>query len=103
MSRLDRLMTLHETDPADADVPYMIAQERAKLGDHAGALEWYDACLKSDPSYHYAYYHKARSQEALEDGDGARATLETGLGVAKRDQNAKATGEIQSFLGELGA
>lgn len=103
MSRLDKLMTLHDSDPDDADVSYMIAQEHAKSGAHDEALAWYDRCLARDASYHYAYFHKARSMQVLEDNDGARTTLEEGLGVATRDQNAKAMSEISSFLGEIGA
>ncbi|GAB4515214.1 MAG: hypothetical protein Tsb0013_19730 [Phycisphaerales bacterium] len=95
-------MKLHEADPSDADVAYMIAQEQAKAGAYEGALAWYDRCLEQDASYHYAYYHKARAQQAMEDIDGARETLRAGLGVATRDTNAKAMSEISSFLGELG-
>jgi tetratricopeptide (TPR) repeat protein len=103
VSRLDKLMKLREADEGDADVAYMIAQEHAKAGDHEEALGWYDEALRLDASYHYAYFHKARSLEALERTDEAAGVLETGLGRAKRDGNAKATGEIEAYLGELRA
>ena len=56
MSRLDKLHKLREADPTDADVPYMIAQEVAKEGDHETAIEWYDRCIELDPNYLYAYF-----------------------------------------------
>ena len=102
MSRMEKLTKLFEVDPSDADVSYMIAQEHAKAGGHGEAQSWYDRCLALDASYHYAYFHKARSQQAAGDDDGARSTLQEGLSVATRDQNAKAMSEISSFLGELG-
>ncbi|MEM1423983.1 MAG: hypothetical protein AAGH64_08255 [Planctomycetota bacterium] len=98
---MEKLTRLFEADPSDADVSYMIAQEHAKAGDHDEAQAWYDRCLALDGSYHYAYFHKARSQQAADDEEGARATLEAGLGVATRDQNAKAIGEIGAYLDEL--
>ena len=101
MRRMEKLTKLFEVDPSDADVAYMIAQEHAKAGEHEEAQAWDDKCLALDGSYHYAYFHKARSQQADGDDEGARSTLETGLGVATRDQNAKAMSEISSFLGEL--
>lgn len=103
MSRLDQLMKIRDVDPEDADVAYMIAQEHAKAGDHDEAIAWYDRCLEMDGSYHYAYFHKARSQEARDDSAGAASTLELGLDAAKRDQHAKAMSEIESYLGELRA
>ena len=75
MSRLDQLTKLRAVDPADPDIPYMLAQEHAKLGDHDAALEAFDACIALDPHYHYAYYHKAKVQEATGDEGAAAATL----------------------------
>ena len=102
MSRLEKLNQLHDTDPSDADVLYMLAQEHAKEGDHDQAITWYDACLHSDPGYHYAFYHKARSQEARGDAAGAVATLHEGLERAQGDGQEKAVGEIREYLASLG-
>lgn len=100
-TRLDQLTKLHAADPADPDVPYMIAQEHAREGDHPAACEWYDKCIALDPHYHYAYFHKARSQEASDDNDGAIATLKTGLERATSANDGKATGEISGYLATL--
>lgn len=100
-SRLDKLRAMHEADPTDADVPYMIAQERAKEGAHEEAIAWFDKCLEIDPSYHYAYYHKARSQQAAGEPLHAVDTLHVGREKAAKDNAQKAVSEIDTFLAEL--
>lgn len=101
MSRLAQLEKLHAADPKDADVPYMIAQEHAKAARHEEALSWYDRCIASDPHYHYAYYHKARSLQAMECSDRAIETLKSGLKQARAAKDMKAVSELTSFLDDL--
>lgn len=103
MERLEKLNELHTKNPADPDVHYMIAQEHARTGGHSASLPWYDSCLEHDPDYHYAYFHKARSQEALGDAAGAQQTLRAGLQRALRANNQKAASEIEGYLAQLGA
>ncbi|HVZ94714.1 MAG TPA: CDC27 family protein [Phycisphaerales bacterium] len=102
MSRIAQLEKLHAADPRDADVLYMLAQENAKLGDARAAVEWYDRCIATDPEYHYAYYHKARSQEVLGEHPQAIETLRAGLARAETARNAKAVGEISAYIESLG-
>lgn len=102
MSRLQQLRKLHELDPADADVLYMLAQEHAKAGRHDEAIAWYDRCLAADGSYCYAYFHKARSFEARGDTEGATRTLREGLEASRERGDAKAAGEIEGYLHTLG-
>ena len=101
MSRLEQLMKLRAIDETDADVPYMIAQEHAKLGAYSEACEWYDTCIKLDAGYHYAYFHKARAQQEAGDIAGAKATLEVGIEHARADANQKAVNEISGYIAEL--
>lgn len=103
MSRLAQLEKLHAADPADADVAYMLAQEHAKVGNTPVAVHWYDTCLKLDPSYHYAYFHKAKALQADGATERAVAVLNDGLARATRDGNGKAVNEISAFLFELEA
>jgi tetratricopeptide (TPR) repeat protein len=99
--RLAQLEKLALADPGDADVPYMIAQERAKLGDRAGAIAAFDLCLKLDPDYHYAGYHKAKVLMTMERNDEAIAVLREALKRAKAAQDAKASSELAALLDEL--
>ncbi len=102
MSRLQKLMSLFETDPADAEIPYMIAQEHSRAGHHGAAVEWYDRCLALEPEHHYAYFHKARSLDALGRLDEARAALREGARRAQSAGEAKAHSELRGFLEQIG-
>ncbi|TVQ33172.1 MAG: hypothetical protein EA376_03735 [Phycisphaeraceae bacterium] len=101
MSRIEKLKSLLETTPDDAELHYMLAQEHAKEGDHLAAAEWYDRCLARAPEHCYAYFHKARSLEALGDLAAARATLKEGLEKARTAGDSKAEGEIEGYLDTL--
>lgn len=101
MSRLDKLTKLLALDERDTFTLYALAQEHAKAGDHARAIAFFDRTLAVDPAYCYAYYHKARSQQASGDLPGARATVAEGLRAAHRAGDAKASGELSTLQMDL--
>jgi len=101
MSRLEKLSKLLNADPNDAFVLYGIAQEHAKAGDHKEACEFYDRCLASDPTYLYAYYHKAVVQRDENETAAAEKTLNDGIARAKTAGDAKALSELSSLLDSL--
>ncbi len=98
MSRIDELQKLHEDDPKDADVMYMLAQEHAKEGDPDEAVAWYDKCLAVDPAYLYAYFHKARALESAGEIEDAKDALREGVKSAQVQRDEKALGEIGAYL-----
>jgi len=99
--RLAKLLSLFAADPDDTFVLYGIAQEHAKKGDHAKAIEFYDLTIVSDPDYCYAYFHKAQSQRALGDLKGARQTALEGVQSAHRVGDGKALSELTNLQVEL--
>lgn len=101
--RLDKLRKLHELDPRDADVCYMIAQEHGKAGEHDQALAWYDKCLAADASYCYAYFFKAMSLKAQGDTGSALATIDEGLAQAKASNHGKALSELTQLREQYAA
>ncbi|MFM9996858.1 MAG: tetratricopeptide repeat protein [Phycisphaerales bacterium] len=101
MSRVAQLEKMLAAEPNDPFALYGLAQEHAKAGALARAVESYDRCLAADPSYHYAYFHKARAQEAMGRADDAIGTLKTGIGRARAANDAKALSELTSYLDEL--
>jgi tetratricopeptide (TPR) repeat protein len=104
MPSVAQLEKLLAADLHDAFVLYALAQEHAKAATaegHAKALEFYDRCLAVDGSYHYAYFHKAKSQQAMGDVQAATGTLRAGLLAARRANDTKAASEIAGFLDEL--
>lgn len=99
--RLAKLETFFAAEPSDSFVLYALAQEHAKLGQLATAIQWYDRCLEVDPASCYAYFHKAQVQITLGDQSGAKATLTLGVAAATKAQDSKALGEIRGLLDEL--
>jgi tetratricopeptide (TPR) repeat protein len=101
MDRLAQLHAMLDQDPRDVFCLYGIAQEHAKRGDVAAAVDFYDRALAVDPDYCYAYYHKARALEESGATDEATATLRSGLQRAKASGDAHAEAEIAALLDEL--
>lgn len=99
--RLAKLQRLLDVDPTDPFVLYGIAQEHAKGGDQTRAIEFYDRTLAADPGYLYAYFHKARAQQADGEIAAARATVQAGIHAAHRAGDAKALGELSTLQVEL--
>jgi tetratricopeptide (TPR) repeat protein len=99
MSRLDKLTKLLDLDPKDPFVLYGIAQEHARAGRTSDAVAFFDRCLAADPSYAYAYYHKARALQAGGLEVDALATARAGLAAAGGD--GKAQGELAALVDEL--
>jgi len=95
IAQLERLVAL---DPTDSECLYSLAFEHAKAGDHANAIAWYDKAIAAAPDFCYAYFHKARSEQASGDTDAARRTLAAGLERAEALGDAKAAGELAAEL-----
>jgi len=99
--RLAQLQDMHASDPSDAFIPYGIALEHFKAGDHAAALTWLDKTLSLDPHYCYAYFQKAKVLSDRGDDDEARAVLETGMRAAVEVHDEHARGEMAELLASL--
>ena len=101
MPSIEQLEKLLAADPGDVFVLYGLAQEHAKLGDTARAVDYYDRALAADPHYCYAYFHKAKALEAAGRVPEAVAALKAGLTVARKAGDQQAIGEISGYLDEL--
>lgn len=102
MNRLDKLLALRESTPEDPEIHYMIALERAKEGDAKQAIAGFDECLRLDPEFHYAYYHKAVTLETMGRRSDAREVAEAGLEKAESDAGAaKARSELSTLAESL--
>lgn len=99
--RIAQLKSMLESEPNDPFCLYGLAMEYAKLGQHQSAASWFDLTIAADPDHSYAYYHKAKSQEASGDARGAAATLREGMERARLSGDAKALNEIAAYFDEL--
>ncbi|MEO0476273.1 MAG: hypothetical protein AAF085_09960 [Planctomycetota bacterium] len=95
--RLEQLQKLFEADPADADLPYMIALEHGKAGGTEEAIAWLDKTIALNAHYHYAYFQKAKLLDEDGEIDEAVAVLDQGIALATQAGDAKALGELQEL------
>jgi len=96
--RIEKLRKLHETDPGDADVCYMIAQELGKQEEHETAIGWYDKCIDADLGYCYAYFFKAVELNKLGRREEAVETVRTAIPIAEQSGHPKAHDELRQLL-----
>jgi tetratricopeptide (TPR) repeat protein len=99
--RMAQLEQLHQADPKDPFCTYSIALEHAKEERHDEALAWLDKTLSVDPSYCYAYYHKAKVLTEMGRGDEARSVLQAGMIAALEAHDAHAHSEMTALLQAL--
>jgi Flp pilus assembly protein TadD len=99
--RLSSLMAMLEGDPDDAFCLYGVAQEHAKADRLQDAIAWFERLLQAHPDHAYGHYHLAKVLERSGRMAEAEATLRCGLEVARRVGDAKAAGELASFLDEI--
>ncbi len=96
--RLSQLRNLLESDPHDGFCMYGIAMEYAKSGCHSEAIAWFDKTIETDPSYCYAFYHKARCQFDVGDVQTATVTLDEGIKHAQHIGDQHAVDEMNDLL-----
>ena len=97
MPTRQQILNLLELEPDDPFMLYALASDYAKEGEHESAIEYFEKTIEVDPDYCYAYYHQARSFEALDRIPEAVATLDRGLVASKRVGDAKAINETSQY------
>ncbi len=101
MPSIEQLLRVLAAEPNDPFTLYGLAQEYAKAGRTAEAVEHYDRCLAADPTYCYAYYHKAKALEDAGRVPEAIEVLRAGKAAAKRAGDTHAVSEISGYLDML--
>jgi Tfp pilus assembly protein PilF len=101
-NRLDVLRSMLDQDPNNGFARYGLAMEYINRGDHAQAMEEFNALLAADPNYVPAYYHAGRALEKLGRVDDARAMYETGIVAARRKGDQHTLSELQAALDMVG-
>jgi tetratricopeptide (TPR) repeat protein len=101
--RIEKLRRLLESEPNDPFCLYALAQEHAKAGDHEEAMRFFDRVIAIEPGHGYAFFHKARSLEAMGRKSEAAEVLRQGLAAVSPQADAKAARELEEYLQSLGA
>ena len=99
--RLSQLKNLLEKDPHDAFCMYGIAMEHAKYQRLEEAIAWFNQTIETDPSYSYAWYHKAKCQFSNGDTNSACETLREGIQNATDAGDHHAVEEMNELHKEL--
>ncbi len=92
-----QIQKLLDLEPNDPFMLYAMATDYAKEGEHESAIEFYQKTIEVDAEYCYAYYHQARSYEALGRLEEAKSTLDRGLEVSERVGDSQAINETRQY------
>lgn len=98
MSRLEQLKKLVSISPGDPLAHYALGIELINLTQWEEAIAAFDAAARADPRYSPAYYHKARAEIGAGRPQVARATLTTGIEVARSAGDWHTEGEMRALL-----
>ena len=99
--RLSELRNLLDKDPCDAFCMYAIAMEHSNTNRHEDAIAWFTHTIETDPAYCYAWYQKAKCQDALGDTEAAIKTLQDGIENATACGDTHAAQEMGDLLGNI--
>ena len=101
MDRLATLLHFLREDPDDAFTRFAIAQEYAKAGRDAEAVQAYEALVRDNPDYVGTYYHLGALYRRLGRFDDADLTLQDGIATATAAGDTHARSELQRALLDL--
>ncbi|MDQ3277882.1 MAG: hypothetical protein M3Q06_06125 [Bacteroidota bacterium] len=101
MERIDKLKAFLEQNPSDSFVQHALALEYVKAGNDSAAKEQWEALLARDEDYVGSYYHLAKLQERQGEKEGAIATYEKGMQVARKSGDNHAYNELQAAYEDL--
>lgn len=99
-TRLSELIQYYKDEPNDPFNVYALALEYLK-SDLNKSREFFNILLTRHEDYVPAYYHAAKLFADVAQKDIAIRTLEKGIEIARKHNEAKAARELRSFLDEL--
>jgi tetratricopeptide (TPR) repeat protein len=101
MTRLEQLQKLAQVDPRDPITRYALGLEYFNLEQWDQAIAAFDEAIAIDPRYQPAFHHKARAELRAKRHDAARATLATGIALARAAGDRHAEAEMREMLEAL--
>jgi tetratricopeptide (TPR) repeat protein len=97
-SRLEQLQQMLKEEPLDPFLNYAIALEHAKNGDVQKAITIIEEVLMRDENYLGAYYQLGKYYEENDQKEKAISTYKKGIEIAKKQNNRKTLGELNTAL-----
>jgi predicted Zn-dependent protease len=101
MSRIESLRKLHEEDPADVDLLFMIGSELFKDGKWTEAIEWLTRYAEAGQDVGAGYGLIAECWEQLGREDEARVALRRGMEAARAAGHPTMAGDFANRLEDM--
>jgi tetratricopeptide (TPR) repeat protein len=96
--RIEILKRYLEEDPRDAFSAYALGLELLKMNELNEALAIFEQLIALSPDYLATYYQLGKLYEKLSQPTPAKTTYETGILVAKKQNNRHTQTELQTAL-----
>ncbi len=84
MDRIEKLLDLLKTNPADSFLQHALALEYIKMGKETDAQRLFEKLLAETPGYVGSYYHLGKLHERMGRANEAVEIYEKGLLEAKK-------------------
>jgi predicted Zn-dependent protease len=101
MNRILYLKNLSIESPEDPFIPYALALEYVKLDQAADAQFYFENVLKLNPNYLAVYYQYGRFLFTQSQAQQAIATLNTGIEIAKIQNDKHTLSELLFLLEDI--
>ncbi len=96
--RFTMIREMLEQNPEDSFLHYAVALEFKKHGDLKKAIEMLEELQQKDPEYLATYYQLGKMQEENGLPEKAISTYQSGIELAKKQNDRKALGELNEAL-----
>lgn len=97
-SRLEQLLEMLKAEPQDAFLRYAVALEYETAGNIAESISRIESLISDNPDYLGAYYKLGQLHEASGAKEKALDVYQRGAAVAKKQNNTKTLGEINTAI-----
>jgi tetratricopeptide (TPR) repeat protein len=95
LNRLEHLLGLYESTPADPFILFALAKEYESKDDPDRALEFYLRLRETSPAYVGLYYHLGKLYETLQSPEKALEAYHQGIEVAQQANDLHAASELK--------
>jgi tetratricopeptide (TPR) repeat protein len=98
MTRLEQLEEMLRNEPNDSFLNYALALEFAKINEVEKAIIIIETILERDQNYLGAYYQLGKFYEQTLQPEKAIAAYQKGIEIARKHNNMKTLGELNTAL-----
>ncbi len=98
VSRLDQLQQMLTEEPGDSFLQYAVAVEYAVAGNISEAISRIETLIADKPDYLGAYYKLGQLHEQVGATEKAIDVYRRGAEVAKKQNNVKTLGELNTAI-----